>query len=308
MSKERVTVLVCANMTATEKCPFLTIGKLKKPRCFRGILILPTGAWMTGGIFEDWLRKWDEKLKRAERKIVLFVDNCKAHPHVDSQLECIELVLLPPNTTSEIQPCYQGIIYTLKTYYRKSMIKSLLRAIDSGSSISQFKITLLDCLLMLKKAWEAATPSTIANCFRKGGFEVCNQLSDDPFADRDDEESSESDPLSRFSFNESESCSFQEYVGVDENLQCSPMLTSEEIVSSIASSDTVEEDDTGEPLAVVTHKQTCKAYQQLRSYLLRHSSDHDCPYSMLDALETKLKAIGNTTHVQSLITDFVHVS
>ena len=188
------------------------------------------------------------------------------------------------------------------------MIKSLLRAIDSGSSISQFKITLLDCLLMLKKAWEAVTPSTIANCFRKGGFEVCSQLSDDPFADSDDEESSESDPLSRFSFNESKSCSFQEYVGVDENLQCSPMLTTEEIVSSIASSDTVDEDDTGEPLAVVTHKQACEAYQQLRSYLLRHSSDHDCPYSMLDALEAKLNAIGNTTHVQSLITDFVHVS
>ena len=35
--KDRVTVLVCANMTGTEKCPLLTIGKYKRPRCFRGV-------------------------------------------------------------------------------------------------------------------------------------------------------------------------------------------------------------------------------------------------------------------------------
>lgn len=30
-SKERVTVMVCANMSCTEKLPLLAIGKLKKP-------------------------------------------------------------------------------------------------------------------------------------------------------------------------------------------------------------------------------------------------------------------------------------
>ena len=32
--KKRVTVLVCANMSGSEKLPLLTIGKFKKRRCF----------------------------------------------------------------------------------------------------------------------------------------------------------------------------------------------------------------------------------------------------------------------------------
>ena len=287
MSKERVTVLVCANMTGTEKSPLLTIGKFKKPRCFRGVLVLPTeyeanpSAWMNSSIFEDWLRKWDNKLKRAKRKIVLFVDNCKAHPHIESKLECIELVFLPPNTTSEIQPCDQGIINTMKVYYRKCMVKSLLRAIDNGSSFAQFKITLLDSIHMLKKAWESVTPLTISNCFKKGGFVVPDQtLDDDPFADSDSEESSdESDPLAQLSL--TEPCTFEEYVRADENLQCSPMPTTEDIISSIATTESdvseEEEDDTGEPLAAVTHQQAYDAFLKVRSYLLLHLSD-ESPY------------------------------
>lgn len=85
-SKERVTVLVCANMTGTEKCPLLTIGKYKKPRCFRGVTLLPTeyeantNAWMTSAVFETWIRTWNNKLTRSGRRIALFVDNCTAHP------------------------------------------------------------------------------------------------------------------------------------------------------------------------------------------------------------------------------------
>ena len=124
-SKERVTILICINMTGTEKCPLLTICKFKNPRCFHGISCLPTSyeanknAWMTSVIFETWLRS------RRQRKIILFIDNCTAHPHVQD-LECIELVFLPPNTTSEIQPCDKGIIKTCKTYYRKNMVRYVL--------------------------------------------------------------------------------------------------------------------------------------------------------------------------------------
>ena len=134
-SKERVTVLVCANMSGSEKLSLLTIGKFKKPRCFRGVMCLPTvyeantSAWMTSAIIEEWLRKWDAKLTRHNRKIALFIDNCSAHPRVQG-LQSIELILPPPPyTTSEIQPCDQGIIQALKVHYRKNMVKRLITAI-----------------------------------------------------------------------------------------------------------------------------------------------------------------------------------
>ena len=96
-SKERVTLLVCANMNGTEKHPLLVIGKFQRPRCFSGVAHLPieykanTNAWMTSIIFEEWLRKWDQELTSSGGKIVLFVDNCSAHPHI-SCLKSIELV------------------------------------------------------------------------------------------------------------------------------------------------------------------------------------------------------------------------
>ena len=124
---------------------------------------------MTASIFESWLRMCDLKLSRDTSKIALFVDNCSAHPHV-SGLDCIELIFSPSNTTNEMQPCEHGIIKTLKTCYRKSMVKHLLRSIDSGATSADFKITLLDGLQMARNSWKLVSQSAIANCFTTGGL------------------------------------------------------------------------------------------------------------------------------------------
>ena len=123
---------------------------------------------MTSVVFEEWLWKWDPSLTQSKRKIALFVDNCTAHPHVQS-LQSIELIFFPPNTTSEIQPCDQGIIKTLKVHYRKNIVMRLICAINSGSTVINFKISLLDGLQMLK-AWYSGMESTVSNCFFKTGF------------------------------------------------------------------------------------------------------------------------------------------
>lgn len=247
-SKERVIVLVCANMTGTEKLSLVTIGKFKKPRCFRGISCLPTEyeaspkAWMTSRIFETWLRKWDARLTHVKRKIALFVDNCTAHPHIEN-LKSIDLVFLPPNTTSEVQPCDQGIIKTMKTHYRKNMVHRLIAAIDGGLTVNTFKITLLDALQILKKAWDSVTSTCIstciANCFRKGGFVVSDDSTqadedeEDPFHDLDKStEEPQEDTFEGLQM-EGVSCTFEEYVCVDDHLQCAPSPTTEDIIASV---------------------------------------------------------------------------
>ena len=54
-------------------------------------------AWMTSDIFQQWLDKLNSKMKREGCSILLFVDNCPAHP--DVVYSNVKLVLLPPNTT-----------------------------------------------------------------------------------------------------------------------------------------------------------------------------------------------------------------
>lgn len=74
MSKDRITVLVVANMTGTVKKKLLVIGKSKNPRCFKNVKRLPVDyksnrrAWMVSEIFEKFLRDWDKELCASKKE------------------------------------------------------------------------------------------------------------------------------------------------------------------------------------------------------------------------------------------------
>ena len=106
-SKERITVMLVANMSGTNKLKPLLIRKFKNPRCVKSLPVdyeANGRAWMTSDLFETWARKVDKQMRLAQRHILLFIDNCPAHPELNG-LTNIELMFLPPNTTSHLQPC-----------------------------------------------------------------------------------------------------------------------------------------------------------------------------------------------------------
>ena len=84
--------------------------------------------------------------------------------------------MLPPNTTSILQPCDQGVIRTLKSYFRTALRRAIIDAIDDnneerGPEVVK-KLNVLNAMEMLDDAWTKVTDKTIVNCFRKGGFAV----------------------------------------------------------------------------------------------------------------------------------------
>ena len=178
---ERITVLCCSNLTGTDKCKLLVIGKSLRPRCFKNVNVdnLPVTyrankkAWMTSQIFTEWLAAWDSYLTKVNLKILLLV---AAHPHV-STLKNIQLEFLPPNTTSLIQPMDQGIIKSLKTLYRKELVHMTLAYIEenilnpSSTAIDvSSKISIPQAVSFVAKSWWAVKEATIINCFQKAGF------------------------------------------------------------------------------------------------------------------------------------------
>ena len=132
-AKYRVTVMLCANMCGSEKIPLvLVIGKSKRPRSFpKDLSKLPVqyhtskNAWMTGYIFEQWLKNWDSTLRSKMRKICLLVDNCSAYSKTVS-LTNIILKFLPANTTSIMQPMDMGVIKNWKAHYKSRYTDRLL--------------------------------------------------------------------------------------------------------------------------------------------------------------------------------------
>ena len=100
---------------------------------------------MSSELFEEWVREIDRKFGAEKRKIALIVDNRPAHPHVE-KLDWVELIFLPPNTTSITQPMDQGIIRSTKAKYRLLAVKKLISALGKRAAIP--KISVLSALTM----------------------------------------------------------------------------------------------------------------------------------------------------------------
>ena len=170
-SKERLTVMVAANMDESEKLPLMVIGKSKKPRCFKYVKSLPVQyeankkAWMTGDLYTSWLWKLDRAFQKEKWKVLLFADNCLAHPIVP-RLQAVTVHFLPPNTTAVLQPMDQGVIQCFKMWYKKLLLGKMVEAIDSGSD---YKADVLEAMKVTAKAWEHVSGYCIANCFRHAG-------------------------------------------------------------------------------------------------------------------------------------------
>jgi len=119
-SKQRVIVLLGCNADGTETLPPLANGKYNKPYCYRIIKKLPTkytansNSWMTSATFEEFLVQLDCQRGAKNTKILLFMDQCVAHPRDTTALKNIKVTFLPPNCTSHLQLMDKGIIHTFK--------------------------------------------------------------------------------------------------------------------------------------------------------------------------------------------------
>jgi len=63
------------------------------------------------------------------------LDNAPGHP-LDLKHLNVEILFLPPNTTSIIQPLDQGIISTFKAYYIRRTFEKILDDIDQDENLT----------------------------------------------------------------------------------------------------------------------------------------------------------------------------
>ncbi|BFZ15182.1 hypothetical protein BsWGS_18221 [Bradybaena similaris] len=185
INKNRVTALVAVSATG-EKLKPLIIGRSARPHSFRGCTVGELGidyfhnkkAWMTRDIFTVWANKLNNKMRLQGRKILLLLDNCTAHPPL--QLSNIKLLMLPPNSTSKLQPCDAGIIQTVKLNYRKRLLQHVLFKLSQDSTATgpqlANSVTLMDAVLWWKSSWDLLHADTIVKCFSMCG--VTNPTSD----------------------------------------------------------------------------------------------------------------------------------
>ncbi|GFU59590.1 tigger transposable element-derived protein 1 [Trichonephila clavipes] len=132
-------------------------------------------AWMTTAIFTEWFNNCFVpeveayiKEKSLDFKVLLIVDNAASHPQLEHPN--VQVVFIPPNTTSLIQPLDQGIIATFKKYYIKTTYKFILNKLENESLTvkdvwKQFSI--FDCLIHVASASAQIRPRTLNACWEK---------------------------------------------------------------------------------------------------------------------------------------------
>ncbi|KAL2082547.1 hypothetical protein ACEWY4_022365 [Coilia grayii] len=196
VSKERLTVMFTCSMTGEKLKPFV-IGKAAKPRCFKHIDVqtLPVywnsnkKAWMTGSLFNEYLREFNNLMRRQRRKVLLFLDNATSHCP-DIKLSHVTLKFFPANTTSVLQPLDQGIIRAFKARYRKRLLRAVIAKVDNATTASEVakSVNVLDAIRWISGAWNETKTETIVKCFRNSGFNVVGLDGRDAQPDTADDE------------------------------------------------------------------------------------------------------------------------
>ena len=110
----------------------IVVGKSANPRCLKGISDRSTlpcqyfnqrKAWMESRILEKILSNLNRRLKTKNLRILLLMDNAPCQPEdLDEKFTQINVVFLPANTTSLLQPLDLGIIQAFKLKYYRCLL------------------------------------------------------------------------------------------------------------------------------------------------------------------------------------------
>ena len=316
-SKERITVLLCCNMDGSEKLPALVIGKSAKPKCFKNIKTYPVEyeanakSWMTSSLFEGWLKRQNRRFQLEGRHICLFIDNCPAHPKVE--LSNIRLVFMPPNTTSKLQPCDQGIIHNFKVYYRRIVMQRLILHIESQKdeeakkmAMEKFPFNLIHALQATRSAWSLVAQETVANCFRHAGFVAAKKNGEEEEAATTPVELPADDTILGGTVQQLQTLGFSlgeasatDITTVDDELHTTGLLSTSDIIAAGPSSqcqsdaEEEEEDDCAEDNTPPTVSEARKYAAGLLQFVM---SKANVPH---DAIECMMKA---AQYVETLAT------
>ncbi|KAH8038476.1 hypothetical protein HPB51_001649 [Rhipicephalus microplus] len=232
-------------MTGTDKASLLVIGKLAKPRCFKGarlpsrvIFHSNTKAWMTAKLFEEYVRLIDRRFAAKKGKVVLILDNASVHVALDN-LTAVKLAFLPPNTSAIAQPLDQGIIRAVKQLYKKLYKKNLLR---------RFLLAIESCWLQWVCAGDADDASDTIDQTSDIVDEACKTLLAEVLEQQ----------------GITEGISFPNFRDADSDVQTSPDMSDEAIVASVvevspndSDEDDMQSDNTGDPGPTVAEAAHC---------------------------------------------------
>lgn len=132
---------------------------------------------MTEAMFDEWFNWFFVPFKRQyaaslgiEQKCILLMDNAPVHGrNINGDVPDVEVLFLPPNTTSLLQPMDQSVNRVFKSIYLKKLMRRAIEASDAGQDLNEFfsSMEIDTAIELVHSAWQDVPEHTIARSFSK---------------------------------------------------------------------------------------------------------------------------------------------
>ncbi|XP_075067691.1 tigger transposable element-derived protein 5 [Mixophyes fleayi] len=182
--KDRVAILLAANLTGNHKLKPLVVGKLQDPQSLRhhnqdkfpAVYRYCKNAWLTPELLREWFfQEFVPGVKRylrrcLQQKAVLLVNQCPGKTP-DEELQTpdgnIRVLFLSKTTRSKIPSMDQGVISSFKQLYKRELLR-LVVSCDSSPSDFLKSFMLKDMIYLAGQSWNMIQAGSIEKCWLFG--------------------------------------------------------------------------------------------------------------------------------------------
>src|SRR6266542_2522258 len=229
-------------------------------------------------------------MRRQNQNILLLIDNASTHAlYGTTYLTNITIKYLPPNTTSHLQPCDQGIINSFKSQYQKLYLRNRIKAFDKFREfgIEPVKIDINKCIKYVAYAWNNVTRATIEHFWTKE--DILPNNDDENYVNTELEDHNANIELEIQRLKELEEVqvlinklSFEDPLDADKFVQydkseiAHEIISDEEIIKAIHSNNQKnQEKEIETPLSQITHDEVIESYDKVILYLEQQGGNYD---------------------------------
>lgn len=174
-ARERLSLVLCTNMSGNEKVPLVVVGKQRKGIELKNAKNLPVlyvsnkHAWLNSEIFNSWLHDMDSWFVQQGRKVILLAPPSPIYSH-PPKLRAIKFAVMSPGYPS---PLKQIVVPYFKKFYRKKFLEeSMLVSSGLRKCPKSFcaQLSFLSCLELLASTWQSLSENIIVSSFQRSGL------------------------------------------------------------------------------------------------------------------------------------------
>ncbi len=198
-------------------------------------------------IWNEYIKKLNNRIRRQNQNILLLIDNALTHAlYETTYLTNITIKYLPSNTTSHLQPYDQGIINIFKSQYWKLYLQNQVKAFNKFHEfgIEPVEIDINKYIKYVAYTWNNVTSATIEYCWTKADILLNNNDEDYANAELEDHNTNIELEIQRLKELEEvqvliDKLSFEDPLDADEFIQydkseiAREMISDEEIIKAI---------------------------------------------------------------------------